>query len=79
MVSRCAARPHHTQSRHARLPPAARDWQRARNEADRMLVCQAIVHGLAVLTQDPRVVQYPRAGCGDTLPAGGGRRATRNA
>jgi PIN domain nuclease of toxin-antitoxin system len=26
---------------------------------DRMLVCQAIVHGLAILTPDPLVSQYP--------------------
>lgn len=26
---------------------------------DRMLVCQAIVHGLTILTPDPLIVQYP--------------------
>ena len=26
---------------------------------DRMLVCQAIVHGLSILTPDPLVTQYP--------------------
>jgi len=26
---------------------------------DRMLVCQSIVHGLAILTPDPLVAQYP--------------------
>ena len=26
---------------------------------DRMLICQAIVHGLALLTQDPLIAQYP--------------------
>lgn len=26
---------------------------------DRMLVCQAIAHGLALLTPDPAIVQYP--------------------
>ena len=36
-----------------RLPPLHRD------PFDRMLVCQAIVHGLAILTPDPLVSQYP--------------------
>ena len=26
---------------------------------DRILVCQAIVHGMAILTPDPLIVQYP--------------------
>ncbi|MBI4860315.1 MAG: type II toxin-antitoxin system VapC family toxin [Candidatus Riflebacteria bacterium] len=26
---------------------------------DRMLVCQAIVHGLTILTPDPLIIQYP--------------------
>ena len=26
---------------------------------DRMLICQAIVHGLPILTPDPQIVQYP--------------------
>ncbi len=26
---------------------------------DRMLVCQAIVHGLPILTPDPQIAQYP--------------------
>jgi len=26
---------------------------------DRMLICQAIVHGLPVLTPDPQIAQYP--------------------
>ena len=26
---------------------------------DRMLICQAIVHGMAILTPDPLVAQYP--------------------
>jgi PIN domain nuclease of toxin-antitoxin system len=26
---------------------------------DRLLVCQAIVHGVAILTPDPLIVQYP--------------------
>jgi PIN domain nuclease of toxin-antitoxin system len=30
-----------------------------RDPFDRMLVCQAIVHGLAILTPDPLVEQYP--------------------
>jgi PIN domain nuclease of toxin-antitoxin system len=37
----------------ARLPALHRD------PFDRMLVCQAIVHGLAILTPDPLVAQYP--------------------
>jgi PIN domain nuclease of toxin-antitoxin system len=36
-----------------RLPALHRD------PFDRMLVCQAIVHGLAILTPDPLVSQYP--------------------
>ena len=36
-----------------RLPPLHRD------PFDRMLVCQAIVHGMAILTPDPLIVQYP--------------------
>ena len=36
-----------------RLPPLHRD------PFDRMLVSQAIVHGLSILTPDPLVVQYP--------------------
>jgi len=30
-----------------------------RDPFDRMLVCQAIAHGLAVLTPDPAIAQYP--------------------
>ncbi len=30
-----------------------------RDPFDRMLVCQALVHGLAILTPDPLVAQYP--------------------
>lgn len=30
-----------------------------RDPFDRMLVCQAIVHGLTILTPDPLVTQYP--------------------
>jgi len=30
-----------------------------RDPFDRMLVCQAIVHGLVILTPDPGVEQYP--------------------
>ncbi|MBI4583091.1 MAG: type II toxin-antitoxin system VapC family toxin [Planctomycetes bacterium] len=30
-----------------------------RDPFDRMLVCQAIVHGLRLLTPDPLIVQYP--------------------
>ncbi len=37
----------------ARLPPLHRD------PFDRMLVCQAIAHGLAIVTPDPRISQYP--------------------
>jgi len=37
----------------ARLPPLHRD------PFDRMLVCQAIVHGLAILGPDPLITQYP--------------------
>lgn len=37
----------------ARLPKAHKD------PFDRMLVCQAITHGLAIVTPDPLVVQYP--------------------
>jgi PIN domain nuclease of toxin-antitoxin system len=37
----------------SRLPALHRD------PFDRMLVCQAIVHGLAILTPDPLVEQYP--------------------
>jgi PIN domain nuclease of toxin-antitoxin system len=37
----------------ARLPPLHKD------PFDRMLVCQAIVHGLAILTSDELVNQYP--------------------
>ncbi len=36
-----------------RLPALHRD------PFDRMLVCQAIVHGLVLLTPDPQVQQYP--------------------
>ena len=36
-----------------RLPELHRD------PFDRMLVCQAIVHGLTILTPDPLVVRYP--------------------
>ena len=36
-----------------RLPPAHRD------PFDRMLVCQAIVHGMSILTPDPLIKQYP--------------------
>jgi PIN domain nuclease of toxin-antitoxin system len=35
------------------LPPLHRD------PFDRMLVCQAIAHGLAILTPDERIRQYP--------------------
>ncbi|HXH01804.1 MAG TPA: type II toxin-antitoxin system VapC family toxin [Candidatus Competibacteraceae bacterium] len=37
----------------ARLPPLHRD------PFDRMLVCQAIQHGLTLLTPDPLIRQYP--------------------
>ena len=37
----------------ARLPPLHRD------PFDRMLVCQAIVHGLVILGPDPLITQYP--------------------
>ncbi len=37
----------------SRLPPAHRD------PFDRMLVCQAIVHGLTILTPDPLLAAYP--------------------
>ena len=30
-----------------------------RDPFDRMLICQAITHGLAILTPDPLVTQYP--------------------
>lgn len=30
-----------------------------RDPFDRMLVCQAITHGLVVLTPDPQIAQYP--------------------
>ena len=30
-----------------------------RDPFDRMLVCQALVHGLAILSPDPLVAQYP--------------------
>ncbi|MBE3097799.1 MAG: type II toxin-antitoxin system VapC family toxin [Planctomycetes bacterium] len=36
-----------------RLPALHRD------PFDRVLVCQAIVHGLAILTPDPLIAQYP--------------------
>jgi PIN domain nuclease of toxin-antitoxin system len=36
-----------------RLPPIHQD------PFDRMLVCQAIVRGLAILTPDPLITQYP--------------------
>ena len=36
-----------------RLPPLHRD------PFDRMLVCQAIVHGLVILGPDPLISQYP--------------------
>ena len=36
-----------------RLPPLHRD------PFDRLLVCQAIVHGLAILSPDPLVAAYP--------------------
>jgi PIN domain nuclease of toxin-antitoxin system len=36
-----------------RLPPLHRD------PFDRMLVCQAIVHGLVILGPDPLITQYP--------------------
>jgi PIN domain nuclease of toxin-antitoxin system len=36
-----------------RLPEVHRD------PFDRLLVCQAIVHGLAILTPDPLVADYP--------------------
>ena len=36
-----------------RLPPIHRD------PFDRMLVCQAIEHGLALVTPDPEIRQYP--------------------
>lgn len=32
---------------------------RHRDPFDRMLVCQAIVHGLTILTPDPLISQYP--------------------
>jgi PIN domain nuclease of toxin-antitoxin system len=37
----------------SRLTPLHRD------PFDRMLVCQAIVHGLTILTPDPLIAQYP--------------------
>jgi PIN domain nuclease of toxin-antitoxin system len=37
----------------ARLPGLHRD------PFDRMLVCQALVHGLVILTPDPLITQYP--------------------
>ena len=37
----------------ARLPQVHRD------PFDRMLVCQAIAHGLAILTPDPLIADYP--------------------
>jgi PIN domain nuclease of toxin-antitoxin system len=37
----------------ARLPPLHRD------PFDRMIVAQAIVHGMTVLTPDPLIAQYP--------------------
>ena len=37
----------------SRLPVLHRD------PFDRMLVCQAIVHGLTILTPDPLIAQYP--------------------
>ena len=37
----------------SRLAPLHRD------PFDRMLVCQAIVHGLTILTPDPLIAQYP--------------------
>ena len=37
----------------ARLPPLHRD------PFDRMIVAQAIVHGMTILTPDPLVTQYP--------------------
>jgi PIN domain nuclease of toxin-antitoxin system len=36
-----------------RLPQLHRD------PFDRMLICQAIVHGMAILTPDPLIAQYP--------------------
>ena len=30
-----------------------------RDPFDRMLVCQAIVHGMTILTPDPLITQYP--------------------
>ena len=30
-----------------------------RDPFDRMLVCQALVHGLTILTPDPLITQYP--------------------
>jgi PIN domain nuclease of toxin-antitoxin system len=36
-----------------RLPGLRRD------PFDRMLICQAIVHGMAIITPDPLVAQYP--------------------
>jgi PIN domain nuclease of toxin-antitoxin system len=36
-----------------RLPPLHND------PFDRMLICQAITHGLAILTPDPDISQYP--------------------
>jgi PIN domain nuclease of toxin-antitoxin system len=36
-----------------KLPPHHRD------PFDRMLVCQAVAHGLAILTPDPLIRQYP--------------------
>ena len=37
----------------SRLPPLQRD------PFDRILVCQAIVHGMTLLTPDPLITQYP--------------------
>jgi PIN domain nuclease of toxin-antitoxin system len=36
-----------------RLPPVHQD------PFDRMLICQALVHGMAILTPDPRIGEYP--------------------
>jgi len=30
-----------------------------RDPFDRMLVCQAIAHGLTIVTPDPQIAQYP--------------------
>lgn len=33
--------------------------ERHKDPFDRMLICQAVAHGLALLTPDPQITQYP--------------------